>query len=206
MRQTIKELRSILEQRKGTANTLQKIINQKQQENKQKQQELEDHEQALQIIKIVGEKTQEKIKYNISEVTSLALEAVLGDEAYKLDVQFIERRDTMECDLSFEDTKGNLFNPISSTGVGAVDVAAFALRIASWSLQVPKPRNVIVLDEPFKNLDKSKHEKASQMLKQISAKLNIQFIIVTHEEKLAEAADRTFRVTKTKGVSKVKQL
>lgn len=88
--------------------------------------------------------------------------------------------------------------------VGAVDIAAFALRVVSWSMSYPKLRNVIILDEPMKNLSKDMQEKASMMIKEVSKKLGIQFIIVTHEDTLASYADKTFMVEKNrKGISKV---
>jgi chromosome segregation ATPase len=43
------------------------------------------------------------------------------------------------------------------------------------------------------------------MIKEISKKLGIQFIIITHEPTYASYADRTFTVTIKNGVSQVKQ-
>jgi ABC-type sugar transport system ATPase subunit len=83
-------------------------------------------------------------------------------------------------------------------------VAAFALRIASWSMQKPKSRNVIILDEPLKYLSENYQEKGSAMIKEISQRLGIQFIIVTHEQTLASYADKVFEVSIKKGVSQVK--
>ncbi|KKK86498.1 hypothetical protein LCGC14_2762610, partial [marine sediment metagenome] len=69
----------------------------------------------------------------------------------------------------------------------------------------PKSRNVILLDEPLKNLSQNMQDKASMMLKELSNRLGIQFIIVTHEDTLTEYADRVFRVRQSKkGVSYVK--
>jgi ABC-type lipoprotein export system ATPase subunit len=42
------------------------------------------------------------------------------------------------------------------------------------------------------------------MIKDLSTKLGIQFIIVTHEETLAAYADRVFEVSIKKGISKIK--
>lgn len=205
MKQRIKNARSYVDQRKGQANIIRQNIKEKTDENAELTKSLHDHEQALEIIKEVGKKTQEKLQYHISEITSLALEAVFDDSAYKLEVRFVERRDKMECDLVFVNNKGQEMDPLESTGGGAVDVASFALRIASWSLTNPKTRNVIILDEPLRFLDKQKQEKASLMIKEISKKLNLQFIIVTHEDKLTEAADKVFRVSiDDKRVSHVK--
>lgn len=166
--------------------------------------DLRRHEQAHIIIRTVGLETQQQLQFHISDITSLALEAVFPDP-YELKVEFVERRNKTECDLRFV-RDGEELNPMTSSGVGAVDVASFALRIASWSMERPRTRNVIILDEPFKFLSENYQDQASSMLKELSSRLGLQFIIVTHEPILASYADRTFEVRVRKGKSKVKQL
>ena len=61
------------------------------------------------------------------------------------------------------------------------------------------------MDEPLKFLSKDLQSRAAEMLQDLSHRLKLQFIIVTHEEQLVEGADRVFRVTKTGQYSKVEQ-
>jgi len=204
-RDKIKWLRLHIDKKTGLVEGLKEQNEKKIAENKVLEQEFYLHEKALTIVKEVGRKTQEKLQFHISDITSLALDAVMPEDPYKLTMQFVDRRDKNECDLRFE-RQGNLMKPLDSSGVGAIDVASFALRIAAWSIQFPKSRPVIILDEPFKFLDKSKHGRASEMLKELSLKLGLQFIIVTHEEGLTENADRIFKVSNTKRTSKVEQV
>jgi len=160
------------------------------------------HEQAREIVRQVGLLTQQQLQFHISDVTSLALEAVF-DNPYELLVEFIQRRNKTECDLLFE-RDGKQLDPMSATGGGAVDIAAFALRIASWSMKVPRTRQVIILDEPMRFLSANYMDQASAMLKDISTRLGLQFIIVTHEPVLATYADKVFEVKMDKHISKVK--
>ena len=145
--------------------------------------------------------TQQTLQFHISDITSLALEAVFPDP-YALQVEFIQRRNKTECDLYFV-RDGEKVDPLSASGGGAVDVAAFALRIASWSMTKPRTRNVIILDEPLRFLSANLQERASSMIKELSDKLGIQFIVVTHEPILANYADRTFNVSIKNGISKI---
>ena len=145
--------------------------------------------------------TQQELQYHISDITSLALEAVFNDP-YALQVEFIQRHNKTECDLYFV-RNGEKVDPLSASGGGAVDVAAFALRIASWSMTKPRTRNVIILDEPLRFLSANLQERASSMIKELSDKLGIQFIVVTHEPILANYADRTFNVSIKNGISKI---
>jgi DNA repair exonuclease SbcCD ATPase subunit len=199
---TVQQLRHKLEQQKGQFMQVQKSLASLQKELEGARTSLTEHEQAREIIRKVGMSTQAQLQVSISDITSLALEAVF-DNPYSLIVEFIQRRNKTECDLYFE-RDGNRVDPLTASGVGAVDVAAFALRIASWSMSVPHSRNVIILDEPFRFLSENYQEQASLMLKEISEKLGIQFLIITHEKELTTYADRIFEVNIKKGISNIK--
>lgn len=198
---TVQQLRNKLEQQKGQKIQLEKSLETLESELQDKRRSLLRHEQAREIIKNVGLKTQQELQFHISDITSLALDAVFSNP-YELKVEFVQRRNKTECDLLFV-RDGNEIDPITASGVGAIDVAAFALRIASWSMELPRTRNVIILDEPFRFLSVNYQDQASAMIKEISQKLGLQFIIITHEQTLTNYADKTFEVTIKKGISRV---
>lgn len=201
---TIQQLRQSLERQQGQKIQIERSIDQLKTDLTENKRSLRRHEQAREIIRTVGIETQRQLQFHISDITSLALDAVF-DDPYELKVEFVERRNKTECDLKF--VRGDMeIDPMTASGVGAVDVASFALRIASWSMMRPRTRPTIILDEPFRFLSENYQDKASQMLKELSEKLGLQFIIVTHEQTLSSYADRTFEVSIHKGVSKVKQL
>lgn len=156
------------------------------------------------IIQTVARMTQEQLEYHVSEISTLAL-ATVFPRPYKLKLSFTERRNRTEADIVFVDSAGNEFSPISDTGGGAVDVAAFGLRLSLWTLAKQRSRGVILLDEPFRFLSKDLQPKAGEVLKQISARLGVQFIIITQDNALVESADRVFRVEKRRGISQVTQ-
>jgi len=201
---TLKEFRSYLEQQRGKKQQIESSIEQTKDSIKQETRSLKRHEKARELIREAGLKTQQQLQYHISDITSLALDAVF-DNPYQLQAEFVQRRNKTECDLYFV-RDGERVDPLSASGGGAVDVACFALRIASWSMLRPHTRNTIILDEPMKNLSAAYQEKGSAMLKEVSERLGLQFIIVTHEPILASYADRTFEVSIRKGISKVKQI
>jgi DNA repair exonuclease SbcCD ATPase subunit len=198
---SIQALRNRLEQKKGQRSQVERTIAELSEAVSQKKRDLRRHEQAREIIREVGLKTQQQLQVNISDITSLALEAVFNDP-YELKVKFVQRRNKTECDLLFS-RDGDDVDPLSAAGGGVVDVAAFALRIASWSMQTPRSRNTIIIDEPMRFLSVDLQERASLMIKEISKKLGVQFLIITHENTLAAWADRTFEVSIKRGVSKV---
>ncbi len=194
----LRDIRYKVEQYKGRRAQVLHDLEDAQEKAKQYKRSIRQHEQAKTILRDVGLKTQQQLQYHISGIVSLALDAVLQDDPYEFKVEFIQRRNKTECDLYFE-RDGNRVDPLMAAGGGAVDVASFALRIASWSMQRPRTRAVIVMDEPFRFLSNNYQEKASAMLKDLSEKLGIQFIIVTHEDILTEYADKVFTVVNRNG-------
>ena len=187
-------LRNKLEQQKGQRFQLEQSLTKLTDELRDNKRSIRKHEQAREIIREVGLKTQQQLQFHISDITSMALEAVF-DDPYTLEVEFIQRRNKTECDFYFARDEMRI-DPLTASGVGAVDVASFALRIAGWSMMIPRSRNVIFLDEPFKCLSENYQQRASEMLKEISEKLGIQFIIVTHNQTLASYANKTFEISK----------
>ena len=197
----IKQLRNTLEQQKGQRTQVKKSIHSIRQSLREYKLSLLHHEQAREVIRQVAIETQQQLQFHISDITSLALEAVF-DDPYELTAEFVQRRNKTECDLYFI-RDGSRVDPLSASGGGAVDVAAFALRVASWTMSRPRPRATIILDEPLRFLSVDLQPRASQMIKELSTRLEIQFIIVTHENTLTDQADRVFETKISKGITKI---
>ena len=201
MAMKLTDVRRKLEQEKGKRIATQKDLLQLTRTYKNDKELLLDLEQASVVIRTVGMETQNALQYHISDIASLAMESIFS-EPYKLLLDFVDRRNKTECDIVFE-RNGAIFDPMGSSGGGTVDVAAFALRIACWSMAMQKTRPVIILDEPMRFLSADCQQNASEVLKELSQKLGIQFIIVTHEPTLALAADKTFTTKIRKSITKV---
>jgi len=194
-------LRQTLEQRKGQRAQIRKSIKETKAQIKALKQQLSNHEKAREIIREVGLATQQQLQVHISDIVSLALEAVFPDP-YTFGVGFVERRNRTECDLFFVRNEERI-DPITASGGGAVDVASFALRVASWSMALPHSQNTLILDEPFRYLSMELLSQAGEMLKQLAKELGLQIIMVTHSEELMESADKTFKVKQIKSISEI---
>lgn len=205
----LQTIRQRLEQQKGQKIQIEQSITQLKESLTDIKRNIRRHEQAREIVRAVGIETQRQLQFHISDITSLALDAVFPDP-YELKVEFVERRNKTECDLKF--VRDNMeVDPLTASGGGAIDVAAFALRIASWSMQRPRTRSTIILDEPFKHLKGAEANlKVLHMISEISRKIGVQIIMVSDEriprEDIIENADRVFEVIIRNGQSKVKQL
>jgi len=198
----ITEYRNQLEQRKGRRDALAQDITRNELRIAELHQEMIDCEKARAIVQTVAKQTQEQLEYHVSELATLALAAIF-DNPYSLALEFTVRRGKTEADLWLE-RDGERVKAMDATGGGVVDVLSFALRAALWSLRRPRSRSVLFLDEPFKHLSATLHERAATMLQEVSQNLKLQIIGVTHSAPLIEGADRVFTVTQAKdGKSKV---
>lgn len=155
-----------------------------------------DIETAQALVQHVAKKTQEKLRFRIEELSTLALAAVF-DDPYALKLEFVLRRGRSECELFFE-RNGERVEPTEASGVGCVDIAAFALRASLWTLRRHRSRPVLLLDEPFKHLKgDAANRLAIQMVRDVSERLGLQIIMVSDERAAASdieaGADRVFR-------------
>lgn len=180
----------------------------RQKELKKKRQKSESHLKCLgearEVMGQVGVLAQMEIKQIIEELVTQSLQAVFGDE-YSFEVEDQIQRNKPETNFYVViDGRRHLLK--GELGGGVVDLVAFSLRVVLWAITSPRTRYTIILDEPLKFVDKTRLEQVGVMIKKLSEMLGLQFIIVTHEEQLMDAADRAYLVEKVKGHSKVRKI
>jgi DNA repair exonuclease SbcCD ATPase subunit len=210
----IQQLRNKLEQKKGQRDILLSQQQSVQDKVNQHTRQIAFAEKAQLIIQHVAKQTQQELEIHISNLVSMALSSIFPNP-YEFQLEFTIRRNKTEADLWFikkyryEGLKYKVvnekMNPLAAAGGGPCDVASFAIRVALWSLKNPRSRNILILDEPFKNLSNDLQPKASQLLKELSDKLNLQILMVTHSQDLIDAADKVFSNNIENGVSKVEE-
>ena len=99
---------------------------------------------------------------------------------------------------------GAKYSPLASTGGGAVDVAAFSIKLALWSLKAKKTRKCLIFDEPFKNVNdpsRELHERLSEMVADLCEELGIQIIMVSLESEMVDNSDNAVQIKKKGGRS-----
>lgn len=195
---TAQDYRLALERKKGERDHLAALLERARGEVRTAERAVRNTEQAQAVLRHVAQQTQAELEYQISEVVTLALSAVFPEDPYEFKVEFVQRNGKTEADLLFvrEDAR---VDPLSASGGGAVDVAAFALRVALWSMQRPRGRAVLVLDEPFRFLSRGLQPRAAAFLKVLAARLGLQILMASHSPDLIEEADRVFEVRLGKG-------
>jgi len=198
--------KTIVDKAAGQRALLRKQIKEKEiamTENKLRQEALEKAQAFLQTI---AQETQEQLKIHVEDIVQLALDTCFPDK-YQFIISFEVSRGVTTAVMSFLDIEsGKSISPMDASGGGVVDLASFALRIAAWTLE-GRTDNVIILDEPMKFLSRDLILQAAKVMKTLSEKLNLQFIMSTHIPELIDIADTVYQVAKNKqGVSKARKL
>jgi len=145
---------------------------------------LRSAEEARDLVQEVAQKLQQAVHNQIAGIVSLGLKTVFS-EPYNFKINFEKKRGRTEAQLIFE-RDGMELDPISAAGGGVIDVAAFTLRVACLSLSKPALRPILILDEPFKNVSKTKGylDQIPLLLEKLAEEMGLQIIMVTHIEEL----------------------
>src|SRR5690606_22331285 len=101
------------------------------------------------------------------------------DKPYEFQIKFLQKRGRTEAQMVFV-RDGQEIDPLTASGGGVIDVAAFALRMASLMLSRPTPRRIIILDEPFKFVSEGRRPQIRQLLEELSEQTGFVFLMTTH--------------------------
>ena len=152
---------------------------------------------AKYVLVEVSRQTQERLQNRIESLVNMCLKAVFPNRDYKFQSIFEIKRSKMEVEFTvFED--GYELNPKDEMGGSILDIISLALKIILWSIEAPRSRALIIMDEPFRFTGKLVG-KAISIVKELSHKLKIQFIINTHSDEVIDIADRSWEVTRPVG-------
>lgn len=149
--------------------------------------------QAIYITQEVATATQQQLQLQICEIITAAIQTVF-QQKHTLKIDFISKRNKSEAHIYLEDEGGNELNLFNDDGGGLLDIVAFLLKITCWRISAIKSAPIFIFDEPFRNLSKEYQPKVSEFIKEISQKLNIQFIIITHIQEFIENADNIIKI------------
>lgn len=110
---------------------------------------------------------------------------MFGPDCPRLGIEVEQKRNRTEARLCLYDSGGEaLGDPLDSTGHGHVDVAAFALRMASMVMARPRVRRLFVADEPFRAVDRHRRPRVRALIESLAEELGVQILMVTHDREL----------------------
>jgi len=157
----------------------------------------------------VAKITQNDLVKYMEGTISLAMDIIPSEKPLKLLARFETRRNQPELDLFIQEGENEpilLSSTIDMVGKSVEEIIAFAGRLCLSGIQVPKPAPIQIHDEPFATLKKENIRAATRFIKELQQELQLQMIIVTQEDEIAEMADKLFYISKSKGKSTVREI
>ena len=130
------------------------------------------------ILQSVAQTVQQKAHEKIASLVSMCIAAVYTNP-YTFHIEFHRRRGKTEADLYFMRDNERFDRPWA-VGGGVIDVAAFALRLSCLVLTHPPLQRVLILDEPFKNVNgEENRRRVRRLVETVPKELGVQIIMST---------------------------
>ena len=157
------------------------------------------------FLQTLSDTTRQQIIERISSIVTDALQKIkdpnlefkmkLSTERNQVDVKFvvINKQTEQEYDI------------LNSCGGSIADIVTFPLKVALLLKWEPTLSRILILDESFKFVSVADQEALGEFVRQISEKLNLQTILVTHSSTLTGKAHKVFEVTQNNSKSIVEE-
>jgi DNA repair exonuclease SbcCD ATPase subunit len=194
----VEQIVDFYQERKHRKTLLMEQLVEKQEEMQSLQKNYNDLIEARRIISEAARITQLQFKGFVETLVTMAIQTVFPEKQYKFVMEFDLKANRSEINLLVQQGEKDPYNPEDEQGGGLLDIISFALRVVMWSLENPRSRRIFVMDEPFRYCGRLT-PLAGNMMKEISSKLGLQIIMVTHEDSLSEIADKCWFVRRENG-------
>lgn len=193
---SVEELRLWVEGRKSQKTLILSQIQDKQIQIISKKSYVDDLVKARWVITEVAQRTQNRFKDFVENLVTMAIRAVYENRTMRFLLNFRVNRNRSEAWLQVQEGDKEPYTPKDAQGGGMVDMIGMSMRPVLQSIEKPRSRNVIIADEPMKNLGHGRFlTRAGEILREISHRLGFQLILVTHEPELVQIADKAWNVT-----------
>ncbi len=204
MKQHFDRLMQTLQRQKGQVELLQSSVSRAEAVLQNLEGVLSLERETLRLMQLSSAATWDTTKQLVESLVTRALQAVFYDRDYKFIVKQEVKRGASAVSFAVLD-EGMELDLIDELGGGIADVVALVLRIAFLVLHKPKIRPALFLDEPLKHLWSGYQPNAAKFLKQVCQELELQLLVVTHQDELAAGADQIFRIRKANSSCQVSE-
>jgi len=175
------------------------------QQNKDKIEKLKDSLTELDKVQVILNHMEQSLRGNfityIEELVSYGI-SIVFDENMKFIIEYSRRANMPVVNFYIEDSQGTT-DIYGAKGGGLVNIVAFLLRVILLVHCKPSLQRIMFLDESFSMVSRKFLPNVAQLLRELSDKLQIQFVLITHEDTFKDVADKIYEVEKKNGISHV---
>ncbi|MEE9214905.1 MAG: hypothetical protein V3U54_08945 [Thermodesulfobacteriota bacterium] len=201
----IRELKAKINQQIGECNALRTKKEQVELRLMEIDTKIQTHENASIFLQTLSDETRQMIINKMSNIVTDALKQVL-DKNLAFEMQLSTERNQVDIKFLVKDTTMNKsYEILNSFGGGLADIVSFPLRVSLLLKWSPQLSRVLIMDETFKAVDVTNQAFLGEFIRQLSEKLRLQIILVTHSSEIASKAHKQFKVNNAKGVSTVNE-
>jgi DNA repair exonuclease SbcCD ATPase subunit len=140
-------------------------------------------QEANSVLQVICAQIQTTVHHSVSDIVTRCLRAVFGEGSYEFQILFEQKRGKVEAVMQFV-RNGEIYDPMTQSGGGVLDVAAFGLRLSALLLSSNRYRRVLILDEPFRFLSVEYRCRIRDLIETLAKELDFQFIMITHIREL----------------------
>lgn len=158
------------------------------------------------LLQLVSEKARELSVTRIESIISQALQAVMDNKSLKFKIVFENKRNAVFVDFKLwdEELKQNLDVTKSEAG-GVKGIVATILRLLVIDLYSPKILGPIILDEVGVQISVEYQARFGKFLQEYSKMMGRQIILISHQDRVREHANKTIRLTRSETESKINE-
>lgn len=160
---------------------------------------------ASAFLQTLSDQTRQQIIDKISGIVTDALQKI-KDPNLEFKMALTTERNQVDVSFYVKNTiTGQEYDILDSCGGSIADIVTYPLKISLLLKWEPTLSRVLILDENFKYVSVADQEPLGEFVRQVSDKLSLQTILVTHSPTVASKAHRVFEVTNEGTVSKVEE-
>jgi DNA repair exonuclease SbcCD ATPase subunit len=152
--------------------------------------------------KLLDISLKEKLK-KMDELVTYGLKTVIEDQSLDFKSVPTQKRDRLWVDLNTVTEEGVEGNAIDMCGGGVAAIESYLLR--NIVIVQNKLKRFMYLDEPFKQISVEYVPLISSLCKELSKKLDMDILVISHTPGIIDHADRIYRASKDNGKLKLKR-
>jgi len=154
---------------------------------------------AEQIIKKISKEVSEKFLGNLQSLMNDALSLVFTDRDYKVEIEVIEKRGNNQIHFFLLEKIGdNVVRSRVREDVGAGVMCIIGLIFQVYYINTVNLKRALIIDEAFTELSDEYIENFFTLLRQLKESFGFVFLIITHDVRFHEYADRIYRIDRGK--------
>lgn len=150
---------------------------------------------ASTLLQLVSEETRERSIGKIESIVTQAIQEVYGDKALRFKIEFENKRSAVSVEFKlWDENLKQYLNIVRCEAGGVKAIVATILRLVVIDLYHPKIEGPVVLDEVGSQISTEYQPRFGKFLQQYSKLTGRQIILVSHQDRVGEHADKKIRL------------